>query len=100
MGIYGVRMLRGFRGGVLQEGWNLMAYSAFFFILGQVFLLGGAGQALKDIGIAPYNIMLGSSLETIGGLLLVMGFRAQYKIWHPKGLKAASSTAEVKTIQS
>jgi hypothetical protein len=84
MAYYAVKILRGFKGGLLQEGWRMMALSAFLFIFGQLFLLGGAGQALAKINIAQYNITIGSALETLGGLLLVLGFRAQYKIWNPK----------------
>lgn len=100
MAYYAVKILRGFRGGVLQSGWNLMACSAFLFIFGQLFLLGGAGQALKEAGIAQYNIALGSVLETAGGLLLVLGFRAQYKIWKPKGMDNEPKPVKVKPVMN
>jgi hypothetical protein len=86
MGYYALRILSGFNGGVLQKGWHMMAASAYFFIFGQLFLLGGAGQALAMVHAAQYEIMVGSVLETLGGLLLVLGFRAQYKIWDPKNV--------------
>jgi hypothetical protein len=100
MGYYAIKILRGFKGGVLHQGWNLMAASALFFIVGQLFLLGGAGQALRDIGIAQDSIALGSALETIGGLLLVMGFRTQYNIWNPKQLLKNQQPAKQKQIET
>ncbi len=89
MGYYAIKILRTLRGGILQNGWRYIAIAAFPFILGQLFLLGGAGQALANLGIAQFNIALGSILETVAGLFLVIGFRAQYSAWNPKGLESS-----------
>jgi hypothetical protein len=82
MGFYAVKNLKGFKGGLLSKGWKYISIAVFFFIAGQLFLDSGAGQAIRGMApIAQYNIAFGSLMETLGGALLVMGFRAQNNIW-------------------
>lgn|SRR5487761_709124 len=82
MGFYATKNLRGFKGGLLSKGWKFISIAVFFFIAGQLFLDSGAGEAIRGLqSIAQYNIELGSVMETLGGLLLVLGFRAQNNVW-------------------
>ena len=82
MGFYAVKNLKGFKGGLLSKGWRYISIAVFFFIAGQLFLDSGAGQAIGGMAsIAQYNIAFGSLMETLGGALLVMGFRSQNNIW-------------------
>ena len=100
MGFYAMKNLRGFKGGVLSRGWRFISIAVFFFIAGQFFLDSGAGQAISGVqSIAQYNIVFGSLMETLGGLLLVIGFRAQNNIWKVRKIPAnvSSSTAPSKS---
>ena len=93
MGFYAVKNLRGFKGGLLSRGWKFISIAVFFFIAGQLFLDSGSGQALRGLGeIAQYNIAFGSLMETLGGLFLVLGFRAQNNIWKTEKIAATVST--------
>jgi filamentous hemagglutinin family protein len=38
--------------------------------------------------------VIGISLSLIGGIMMVIGFRAQYRIWNPMGMKSASKAEE------
>jgi hypothetical protein len=102
MGFYAIKILRGFKGGLLGKGWRFIAIAVFFFIAGQLFLDSGAGQATRGLqSIAQYNILLGSLMETFGGLLLVVGFRAQNNIWKmEKSSTKASSSPSLATSNS
>ena len=89
MGFYAVKNLKGFKGGLLSKGWRYISIAVFFFIAGQLFLDSGAGQAIRGLQtIAQYNIAFGSLMETLGGLFLVMGFRAQNNIWKKEKIVA------------
>jgi hypothetical protein len=98
MGFYAFKNLKGFKGGLLSRGWKFISIAVFFFIGGQFFLDAGAGQAISGLqSVAQYNIVFGSLMETIGGFLLVMGFRAQNNIWKlekvaPKLVSSASKS--------
>ncbi len=94
MGFYAFKNLRGHRGGLLSKGWRYISIAVFFFIAGQLFLDSGAGQAINGISmIAQYNIAFGSLMETLGGLLLVIGFREQNNIWKKDKILAASTVS-------
>lgn len=83
MGFYAIKNLRGFKGGLLSKGWKYISIAVFFFIAGQLFLDTGGGQAIRGLSTAGgYSIFLGSVMETIGGLFLVLGFRAQNNVWN------------------
>jgi hypothetical protein len=87
MGFYAVKNLKGFKGGLLSNGWRFISIAVFFFIAGQLFLVTGSGQALQGLGLtAQYNVAFGSLMETFGGALLVLGFRAQNNVWKTKKL--------------
>jgi hypothetical protein len=93
LGFYATKNLRGFKGGLLSKGWRFISI-AVFFIAGQLFLDSGAGQALRGLqSIAQYNIELGSVMETLGGLLLVLGFRAQNNVWKIEKVSANVSSS-------
>jgi hypothetical protein len=93
MGFYAVKNLRGFKGGLLSKGWRYISIAVFFFIAGQFFLDSGAAQAINGIqSFAQYSITLGSLMETIGGFLLVLGFRAQNNVWKQDTIAAATIT--------
>ncbi|MGI0092138.1 MAG: hypothetical protein ACREBS_10545 [Nitrososphaerales archaeon] len=90
MGFYSARILRSFRGGVLSKGWKYICIAVPFFIIGQL------STGMSDSGsIASMQqeilAALGTSLSAIGGLMVVVGFRAQYNAWHPKEIKIASA---------
>ncbi len=94
MGFYAIKNLRGHKGGLLSKGWQYISVAVLFFIAGQLFLDSGAGQAIHGMSIiAQYNIALGSLMETLGGLLLVIGFRAQNNIWKKDKIVATVSAA-------
>ncbi len=94
MGFYAVKNLRGHKGGLLSKGWKYISVAVLFFIVGQLFLDSGAGQAISGLQtIAQYNVTFGSVMETLGGLLLVLGFRAQNNIWNKEKIAARVSVA-------
>ncbi len=97
MAFYAVKNLKGFKGGLLSSGWKFISISVFFFIVGQLFLETGSGQALSGMGgLAQYNVAFGSLMETLGGALLVMGFRAQNNIWKTEKIAPSISTKQNK----
>jgi hypothetical protein len=93
MGFYSVRILRSFRGGVLSKGWKYICIAVPFLIFGQVSTGIGGSDSLAIMEQAAFKV-LGTSLSAIGGLMIVIGFRIQYKAWNPKELKIAPSQAK------
>ncbi len=85
MGYYSVRILRGFRGGVLTKGWTFVCLAVPFLIFGQLASGIGNSQSLGMISQEALRV-LGITLSAVGGLFLVLGFRAEYKAWNPKGI--------------
>ena len=89
MGYYSVRLLRGFRGGVLSRGWKYISIAVPFLIFGQI--LTGLGSP-NSVATFDQEILkvLGATLDALGGLMIVLGFRAQYHAWNPKELRRLS----------
>ena len=93
MGYYSVRILRSFRGGLLSSGWKYICIAVPFLIFGQLITsMGGSGS----IATEQEQILriAGASLSAIGGLMIVVGFRAQYRVWNPKGMKSTPNSKE------
>jgi hypothetical protein len=97
MGFYSVRILKSFRGGVLSRGWKYISIAVPFLISGQ--LMSGLGNS-QSLAMTQQEILrvVGMSLSAIGGLLIVVGFRAQYQAWNPKGMKSGQATPESRPI--
>jgi hypothetical protein len=92
MGYYSMRILRSFRGGVLSKGWTFVSVAVPFLIFGQLVNGFGSSQSLTMVSQETLRV-IGASLSAIGGLLIVLGFRAQYKAWNPKGMKRREASA-------
>jgi len=86
MGYYAVRLFRSFKGGVLSYGWKYICVAVPFLIFGELATsMGGSqsitvmqGEILRSAGVA---------LSLFGGIMIVIGFRAQFNVWNPKGMK-------------
>jgi len=97
MGYYSIRILRSFKGGLLGNGWKYICIAVPFLIFGQLITsMGGS----SSIAITQGQILrvLGASLSAVGGLMIVIGFRSQFRAWNPKGLKSAPTSAEQKAV--
>ena len=92
MGYYSVRILHSFRGGVLSKGWTFVSVAVPFLISGQLVTGIGSSQSLAMDSQETLRV-IGASLSALGGLLIVLGFRAQYKAWNPKGMKRREASA-------
>ncbi|MCL5067254.1 MAG: hypothetical protein M1368_02730, partial [Thaumarchaeota archaeon] len=98
MGFYSIRILRSFRGGVLSKGWRYISIAVPFLILGQLFT--GMGES-STIALLEDQILraAGASFSAIGGLMIIIGLRAEHNAWNPKGLKSSLSSAQDATPQ-
>lgn len=91
MGYYSVRILRSFRGGVLAKGWVPICMAVFFLIAGQILLASYASPGLTET-TSRLVLLAGSLTDSIGGLLIAIGFRAQYSAWKvPEKIEAKSA---------
>ncbi len=95
MGFYSIRILKSFRGGVLSKGWKYISIAVPFLIFGQ--LMSGLGNS-QSLVMTQQEILrvVGISLSAIGGLLIVVGFRAQYQAWNPKGMKTTPESRPIR----
>jgi len=86
MGYYSVRILRSFKGGLLSEGWKYICIAVPFLIFGQLATSMGGSDSIT---LTQEQILkvLGITLSLIGGIMIVIGFRSQYRMWNPKGMK-------------
>ena len=89
MGYYSVRILRSFKGGILSKGWKYICIAVPFLIFGQLATGLGASASLASIQQELFRTA-GASLSLIGGLLIVVGFRTEYRAWNPKQMKEAT----------
>jgi hypothetical protein len=78
-GLYAVRLLASFRKGMLERGWRLVTAGAIVLAAAQIpflvaVLIGPPdGSILSSIG----------NFSRFGGIVLItIGFREQYRIWH------------------
>ncbi|MFI5419936.1 MAG: hypothetical protein ACHQ1H_03110, partial [Nitrososphaerales archaeon] len=90
---YAVRILRSLRGGVLSQGWKFICVAVPFLIFGQLITSMGGSSSIA-LPQAQTLKVLGFSLSAIGGLMIVIGFRSQFRAWNPKGMKTALRTQE------
>jgi|SRR5579872_2553488 len=87
MGYYSVRILRSFKGGILSQGWKYICLAVPFLIFGQLATsIGGSASINSGEEILR---TVGASLSLLGGLLIVIGFRTEYRAWNPKQMKTA-----------
>ncbi len=97
MGYYSVRILRSFKGGLLSNGWKYICIAVPFLIFGQL-ATSMSGSDSISVTLEQTFKVLGASLSLIGGIMIVIGFRSQYRIWNPKGMKSAPTTAEQEPV--
>src|SRR5271166_3586660 len=87
MGYYSIRILRSFKGGLLSSGWKYICIAVPFLIFGQL-MTSTSGSDSITLAQEQILMTLGASLSLIGGILIVFGFRSQYRVWNPKGMKS------------
>ena len=99
MGINAVRLLKGFRNGVLARGWKFIAIAAFFLIYGIVALDLSISTWLPSGIFSEFLGYSGAACQALGGLAFAYGCKAQYDAWNPRGMKTARSqvTENVRT---
>jgi hypothetical protein len=90
MGYYSVRLFRSFKGGAMSSGWKYICIAVPFLILGQLLTSSGSSSTLTAVqdGILRST---GVAFSLIGGIMIVVGFRAQFRLWNPKGMKSMSA---------
>jgi len=93
MGYYSIRILRSFKGGLLSNGWKYICIAVPFLIFGQL-ATSMSGSTSISLNLEQSLKVLGASFSLLGGIMIVVGFRAQYSLWNPKGMKHASTSAE------
>jgi hypothetical protein len=98
MGYYSIRLFRSFKGGVLSYGWKYICIAVPFLIFGQ--LATGLGNS-NPLTVAEEILRSGgAAFFLLGGIMIVIGFRAQYKAWNPKGMKEQMNAQPVKEAKS
>jgi len=90
MGYYSIKILRSFKGGVLVKGWKYICIAVPFLIFGQL-ATGMGGSSSLILQSQQILKVVGASLSLIGGLMIVIGFRTEYKAWNPKQMKMEAS---------
>ena len=91
MGYYSTRILRSFKGGILSKGWKYICIAVPFLIFGQ--LATGISDSNSITLIQEQTLKaIGVSLSLIGGVMVVIGFRTEYRAWNPKQMKSATFT--------
>lgn len=82
IGVYGARMLYLMRFGYLEKSWRLISIGSIFLAAGVcTFGLVAADSSLPSM-LVVFN--LGGVAMITGGILLMLGFRVQYKIFKIK----------------
>ena len=87
MGFYSVKILRSFKGGALSKGWKYVCIAVPFLVFGQLISGIGGSSSVTLLQEGTVIKVIGDCLSAIGGLLMVIGFRAEFKAWNPKGLQ-------------
>lgn len=75
-----VRLLLVFKGGIMGKAWLYVSYGVLTLAIGLFLIIF---QSLLNLPSAVYKI--GNSVVLVGGVLTLIGFDMQYKIWSPKG---------------
>ena len=86
MGFYSVKILRSFKGGALSKGWKYVCIAVPFLVFGQLISGIGGSTSIALLQEGAIFKVIGVALSAIGGLLMVIGFRAEFNAWNPKGL--------------
>ena len=98
MGYYSIRILKSFKGGLLGKGWRFISIAVPFLVFGQLATsMGGSSSVVLQEQILK---VIGASLSAIGGLMIVIGFRSQFKLWTPKGMSSEKKAAQEQTVKS
>jgi hypothetical protein len=87
MGYYSVRILRSFKGGVLSRGWKYICIAVPFLIFGQLATSMGSSGSVALIQDQIFRVA-GASLSLLGGIMIVIGFRTEYRAWNPKQMRS------------
>jgi hypothetical protein len=90
-GFYAVGLLTTFRQGMLEKGWRNVTQGAIILVLAQIPILI---SPIGPTGLASLLDDTGAILRFIGIVLLILGFRAQYRVWRPNR-KDLSPTIEL-----
>jgi hypothetical protein len=93
MGYYSLRILRSLKGGILSKGWEFICVAVPFLILGQ--LATSLSSSSRITSISEQSLQaIGALLSLTGGIMIVIGFRTEYKVWNPKGMPSAPAFNE------
>ena len=86
-----VRLLKGFKSGILASGWKFISIAAFCFIYGIVALDLSISMWLPSGILTSILGYSGAAFQATGGLAFAYGCKAQYDAWNPKGMKNKST---------
>ncbi|MGI0078587.1 MAG: hypothetical protein ACRECH_03090 [Nitrososphaerales archaeon] len=91
-GFYAIRLVASFRTGLLAESWEQVTVGAIFLISAQIpFLASGIGS----FGGESLLTGLGTLMRFVGVLFLVIGLRAQSRVWRlEKNLVDSTGSSE------
>ncbi|MGI0080416.1 MAG: hypothetical protein ACRECH_12430 [Nitrososphaerales archaeon] len=79
-GFYAIRLVASFRTGLLAKSWKQVTAGAIFLISAQIpFLASGIGVSGGD----SFLIATGTLMRFVGVVFLVIGLRAQSRVWRP-----------------
>jgi len=90
---YTIKILKSLKGGLMGTGWASVCLAVFLLIVGQIFMGNSVGQKLTQTQSTEF-ILIGSLFQTVAGVLLALGFRRQYNLWHPKNVFKSTSQPE------
>jgi hypothetical protein len=98
MGFYSVKILKGFKGGVLGTGWKYISFAVPFLVLGQ---LATGITGLENFGANQVDVLqgVGAIFSIVGGLMMVIGFKAQFDAWNPRGMKQRANDETAREIR-
>jgi len=75
-----VRLLLVFKGGIMGKAWLYVSYGVLTLAIGLFLIIF---QSLLNLPSVVYKI--GNTVVLVGGVLTLIGFYMQYKIWSQKG---------------
>jgi hypothetical protein len=84
---YAIRLLTSFRRGMLEQGWNFLSEGIIIIVGGEIIL------ALSNyFPLTGYLFPVGLSVDAVGVLFAMMGFRSHYHIWRVDDKRLSSET--------
>jgi hypothetical protein len=73
---YSVRLLQTFKGGIVGKSWLYVSYGVLTLAIGLILFIF---HSLLNLPTIVYQT--GNTIVLVGGLLILIGFYRQYKIW-------------------